>query len=105
MPLAVLFAFGGLFAGMIWLGVMSGLRARRRKPIPSAGALLAAGLCLSYLLLPLVHHLLATPPGYRYISTASNFFAFSPALQLAVFAVAAGIAAVVTRLRERYLPA
>ena len=27
------------------------------------------------LLLPLVHYLLATPPGYPYITTASNFFA------------------------------
>ena len=67
--------------------------------------LLAAGLCLSYLLLPLVHHLLATPPGYRYISAASNFFAFSPPLQLAVFVVAAGLEVAVTRLRKRSLPA
>ena len=104
MPLAILFAIGGLLAGIAWLGVMTGLRAWRRRPAPPAGALLAAGLCLSYLLLPLVHHLFATPPGWRYISTASNFFAFSPILQLAVFAAAAGVAVVVTRLRERYLP-
>ena len=105
MPVAVLFAFGGLLTGMIWLGIMSGLRAWRRGHHPAAGALLASGLCLSYLLMPLVHHLFATPPGWRYISTASNFFAFSPILQLAVFAVAAGLAIGITRLRERYLPA
>ena len=104
MPLAILFAFGGLLAGIAWLGVMSGLRAWRRRPTPPAGALLAAGLCLSYLLMPLVHHLFATPPGWRYISTASNFFAFNPVLQLAVFAVAAGTAVAVTRLRARHLP-
>ncbi len=104
MPLAILFAFGGLLAGIAWLGVMTVLRAWRRRPTPPAGALLAAGLCLSYLLMPLVHHLFATPPGWRYISTASNFFAFNPILQLAVFAVAAGTAVVVTRLRVRYLP-
>ena len=102
MPLAVLFAFGGLLAGLIWLGIMSGLRAWRRRPTPPAVALLAAGLCLSYLLLPLVHHLFATPPGWRYISTASNFFAFNPVLQLAVIAVAAGTAVAVTRLRVRH---
>ena len=56
------------------------------------------------ILLPLMHHLLATPPGWHYISTASNFFAFNPLLQLAVFAVAVGTAVVVTRLRVRYLP-
>jgi hypothetical protein len=104
MSAAVLMAFGGLLAGIAWLGVMSGLRAWRRKPTPTAGALLATGLCLSYLLLPLIHHLFATPPGWRYISTASNFFAFNPFLQLVVFAVAAGSAVAVTRLRARYLP-
>jgi hypothetical protein len=104
-PLAVLFAFGGLLAGMIWLDIMTGLRAWRRRPTPPAGALLAAGLCLSYLLMPLVHHLLATPPGWRYISTASNFFAFNPTLQLAVFPVAAGLSIGITRLRNRYFPA
>ena len=103
MPLAVLFAFGGLLAGLIWRGIMSALRAWQRKAPPPAGALLAAGLCLSYLLLPLVHHLFATPPGYRYISTASNFFAFNPVLQLAVIGVAAGTAVAVTRLRVRHL--
>jgi hypothetical protein len=104
MPLAILFATGGWLAGIAWLGVMTGLLARRRRSAPPAGALLAAGLCLSYLLMPLVHHLFATPPGWRYISTASNFFAFSPLLQLAVFAAAAGTAVAATRLRARYLP-
>ena len=104
MPLAILLACGGLLAGIAWLGVMTGLRAWRRRPAPPAGALLAAGLCLSYLLMPLVHHLFATPPGWRYISTASNFFAFNPVLQLVVFAAAAGTAVAATRLRARYLP-
>lgn len=104
LPLAILLAFGGVVAGISWLAGMSLLRVWRRKPTPAASALLAAGLCLSYLLSPLIHHLFATPPGYRYISAASNFFAFSPLLQLAVFAVAAGIAVGVTRLRKRHLP-
>ena len=104
MSLAILLAVGGLFTGIAWLGIMTGLRTSRRRPSPGAAALLASGICLSYLLLPLVHHLLATPPEWRYISTASNFFAFSPILQLAAFAVTAGVAVVVTRLRERYLP-
>jgi hypothetical protein len=105
MPLAVLLAVGGLMVGIAWLGIMTGLRCHARRSTPPAGALLAAGLCISYLLMPLVHHLLATPPGWRYISTASNFFAFSPLLQLVVFAVAAGLAIGITRLRKRYLPA
>jgi len=50
--------------------------------------------------LPVVHHLLATPPAYRYISTASNFFAFNVGLQVLVLVVAAGLAVGVTSLRQ-----
>jgi len=79
---------------------MSGLRVWRRKSWPQAHEVLVAGLGLSYLLLPVVHHLLATPPAYRYISTASNFFAFNVGLQVLVFVVAAGLAIGVTQLRQ-----
>lgn len=99
-PLAVLISAGGIVVGAAWLGVMSGLRRWRERPDPSAVELFAAGVCLSYLLLPLVHYLVATPRAYRYISTASNFFAFHPGLQILAFAVAAGLAAVVTWLRS-----
>jgi hypothetical protein len=104
-PVAVLMAFGGMFAGITWLCVMTGLRAWQRRSTPPARALLAAGLCLSYLLMSLVHYLFATPPGYRYISAASNFFAFNLVLQIVVFAAAAGSSIGITRLRNRYLPA
>lgn len=96
-----LMVLGGAFAGVVWLGIMTGLRVWRRKSPPGAGALFVAGLCLSYLLMPLVHHLLATPPQYRYISAASNFFAFNLWVQLVVFFVAAILALGVARLRRR----
>jgi len=101
-PVAWLFAVGGTLAGFAWLGVMSVLRAWRRTGSPSATQLLAAGLGLSYVLMPLVHHLLATPPGYRYISTASNFFAFDWRIQMLIYGVAIGLAAGITRLRARW---
>ncbi len=44
---------------------------------------------------------LFTPTEYRYISTASNFFAFDPAVQFMVFAVTAALAVGITRLRQR----
>jgi hypothetical protein len=99
-PLAVLAAVGGTLLGIGWLVVMTGLRAWRRQSLPKACEVWGAGLALSYLLLPVVHHLLATPPAYRYISTASNFFAFNVGLQVLVFVVAAGLAVGVTRLRQ-----
>jgi len=102
-PLAVLAAVGGTLLGIGWLVVMTGLRMWRRQSWPQAHEVLVAGLGLSYLLLPVVHYLLATPPAYHYISTASNFFAFHSGLQVLVFVVAAGLAVGVTRLRQRIL--
>jgi hypothetical protein len=99
-PVAFLAAVGGTLAGAIWLGAVTGLRVLRHRSPPGAGALFVSGLCLSYLLMPLAHHLLATPRGYRYISTASNFFAFDASIQLMAFAVAAALALGITRLRQ-----
>jgi hypothetical protein len=82
---------GGLLIGFLWLIGMSLLRIWRRRTTPAAGTLWLAGVALSYLLLPLAHHLLATPPSYRYISAASNFFAFSWQLQLLALVVAAAL--------------
>lgn len=96
-------ALGGSLAGLLWLVGMSLLRRWRHKAIPSAGALLMAGFGLNYVLLPLVHYLLATPPAYRYISTAGNFFAFTLGLQAVVLLVAIGLALGVTAGRRRLI--
>jgi hypothetical protein len=97
---AYLAAFGGTFMGVAWLGVMTGLRAWRHKSPPKATTLFVAGLCLSYVLMPLVHHLVFTPSSYRYISTASNFFPRSIGVQLMAFLVAAALAIGITQLRR-----
>ena len=99
--IAYLAAMGGTLAGAAWLGIMTGLRAWRHKSPPGASKLFVAGLCLSYLLMPLVHHLVFTPRGYRYISTASNFFPRSIGVQLMSFLVAAILAFGIARLRRR----
>jgi hypothetical protein len=99
-PVAYLAALGGTLAGAVWLGVVTGLRAWQHKSPPEAGTLFVAGLCLSYLLMPLVHHLIFTPWRYRYISTASNFFPRSISVQLMSFLVAAVLAIGITRLRR-----
>jgi hypothetical protein len=97
-------AVGGCLAGLVWLAGMSGLHHWRGRETPGAGALLITGLALSYLVLPLVHHLVATPPGFRYISTAGNFFAFSPAVQALAVGVAATMAWGVVAIRRRTAP-
>lgn len=94
-----IFAVGGLLGGTIWLALMSLLRRWRQTMTPSAIALFMAGAGLSYLVLPLVHFIFFTPLEYRYISTASNFFAFNWGLQIVTFIVAFGLAAAATSFR------
>lgn len=104
-PTAYLIALGGTFAGAVWLGVMTGLRAWQRRASLGASNLFIAGLCLSYLLMPLAHHLLFTPADYRYISASSNFFAGNICVQLVFFFIAAILAIGITRLRQKVIHA
>lgn len=95
---AILAAAGGTVAGATWLGLVTALRAWRRRPTPGAAALFASGLTWAYLVFPLVHHL-TTPAQYRYISASSNLFAFHWGLQVSAWAVAAALALGITWLR------
>jgi len=92
-------AVGGTLSGGAWLMLVAGMEAWRGRSSPSAGAILVSGLCVSYLLMPVVHHLLATPPGYRYITTSSNFFADHVGLQALALLVAGLLALGVPRLQ------
>lgn len=103
MPTAWLWALGSVLSGLLWLTGMSLLRLWRHREMPSAAALFLAGVAWSYVLLPLVHYVLATPPRYRYISAAGNFFAFDPRLQVLVTAIAAGLALGVTAIRRYWV--
>jgi hypothetical protein len=77
-PLLSSFIIGGG-----WLIVLTLFRTRRRLPAWSVGRLFSSGLCWSYVLMPLGHYLLLTPPQYHYITVAANFFA--PTFGLQVF--------------------
>jgi hypothetical protein len=92
-----------LAVGIAWLFIMTGLRIWRRTSIPGAIAVFIAGLCVAYLLMPLVHHVSFTD-GYYYISDKDNFFARNGALQIMAWLVAAVMALGITRLRA-YLAA
>ena len=86
----------GVGASLLWLSTVSRLwwrlgtsAQRMRGPgaeggvsgsvraLPSSGAILLSGLTWHALGQPLAHHLLATPPGFRYITSAGNIFAES----------------------------
>jgi hypothetical protein len=94
-------AIVGTLAGAVWLVGLSWLRVKLGRSGLTIGQLLWAGCAWSYLLLPLVHHILATPPEFRYISTASNFFAFSPVIQLLSWAMAAALALGSAQLQQK----
>ena len=97
-PMAWLVAAGSLVAGVLWLGWVTVLRAWRHKTVPGAGSLLAMGLCLSYLLMPLLHYFIADPQ-YHYITASSNYFAFDFLVQVMVCLAAAALALGATRVR------
>jgi hypothetical protein len=94
------FAIASIAGGIVWLGALSIVRAWRHKSPPSAGAILCAGLCWSYLVLPLAHYIFATPANIKYITTSSNFFAYAPEIQMATWVVA-GILAIGARLGNK----
>lgn len=75
-------------AGAAWLLLLIGVQVRP----PSPTAIFMAGLTLSYLILPLLHYLFFVPPTYRYITTATNFFAHDLGIQLLSYLAAAALA-------------
>ncbi len=87
-PMLYALALGSIVFGAVWLLGTSAVRARRRIATPSAHAIFIAGMCWSYLALPLAHYLFATPANFKYITTASNFFAENLALQAVILVVA-----------------
>jgi hypothetical protein len=89
-----------LVVGVVWLFVVTGLGLWRRRRIPKARAMLVAGVCIAYLLMPLVHHLVGTDE-YYYISDSDNFFAQNMVVQLVAWLISGGLALGMTWLRER----
>jgi len=78
-------ALGGTLVGALWSCGVVVLRAFRSEAEWETRHLIASALIWSYLVGPVVHYLLLTPPGYHYITAASNFFASSPTVQAFCF--------------------
>lgn len=88
---------------LVWLLIVIGLRAWRRAPAADPLSLLAAAFALTYLVLPITHHVLvALTEGYVYITNSDNLFAATVPIQLLAWALLAGIAFGVARLRARF---
>jgi hypothetical protein len=100
-----------LAAGIVLLLGMTAVYALWRRPaVPAVRTVTIAGFAVTYLLLPLYHHLFWSTdegswcdPGYfTYISDADKYFARSLVLQLAVWVATVLIALAITRLRVRW---
>jgi len=87
-PMLYALALGSIVFGAVWLLGTNVVRARRRIATPSALAIFIAGMCWSYLALPLAHYLFATPANFKYITASTNFFAENLALQAIILVVA-----------------
>ncbi len=98
-------AIGGVIASTIALAVLTAARWRGWLPaVASTGwQIFLAGVGWAYLIMPVTHYLLATPVQYRYISTASNFFADGPLLQAATLLTAGLLAGLCAGIRARLL--
>jgi hypothetical protein len=79
------------------------LHARHRRIAWRVHQLLLAGAAIAYLFFPLVHHLLLTPPEYRYISSATNFFAHHPLIQLTSVLLIVGFVALLIKVQSKWL--
>jgi len=96
-------AIGGTGLGLVWSIVLIRVQSRwltGSRP-GRAGQFLAAGVSISYLLLPLTHYLFAS--SIRYMSVAANFFARSWLLQGVVFLIVIGVAFGLERLQQHWI--
>jgi hypothetical protein len=90
--------------GVCWLLLLTAVRYWRGVFVGNFISLAVAAACTTYLILPLLHHLLGTD-GYFYITDSDNFFAGSILMQLGAWTFMAviiwALLALRTRLEER----
>jgi len=100
-PITWAVVVGSIAGGAVWLGLMTAARARSRRATPAASEVFGAGVTWVVLGVPLAHHLLFTPPAYRYITSAPNVFGFTWQTWISALLVAAALAAGATWCRRR----
>lgn len=96
-------ALGSIAVGVIWSILLGRWYTRKYRSIWRTDHLVVSGLGWSYLLLPLAHYFFFTPPSYRYITSAGNFFASSLLVQLVAFLTAGAFSSLVTALQTNWL--
>jgi len=90
-------------AGLAGLAILTILRMALRLPRPTAWELSLAALTVTYILLPIVHHVAFTG-GHYYISNMDNFFSRDLGIQALTFAATAAVIWATLRARRAVLP-
>lgn len=98
--IAIGIAMGSTLAGAGWSLAVAWFHSQRRGRCWKMTDLLISTLCLAYLIGPLAHYLLFTPPDYRYITVAANFFAQSPVVQVVCFFILTALAWSIARFQK-----
>ncbi|MDW8069663.1 MAG: hypothetical protein RML46_12215, partial [Anaerolineae bacterium] len=97
---AISIAIGSTLAGAGWSLAVAWLYSWRKGRRWRVGDLLISTLCLAYLLGPLAHYLFFTPPGYRYITVAANFFARNLVIQITCFLILTALGWLVVQIQK-----
>ncbi|MFH1119126.1 MAG: hypothetical protein V1775_04835 [Bacteroidota bacterium] len=98
---SIMIAILTLVAGFVWLLVSFRVfRQQRPDPVSVIKGALASG----YVGLPVVHYLLATPPGIPYITSSDNFFADNMLLRVTNWLLLILIVLLADKLTKRKLP-
>lgn len=90
-----------LIFGIVWLAGVTIINIGFHLHCPTPCAMVLSCFSISYLILPLVHHIIGTN-GYFYISDSDNFFAQHFSVQAAIWLVVLGIAFVTSLIRQRF---
>lgn len=91
MQVATMVIIGTMIFGIVWTTLWLLFYQWRQKRTFAWWQLYIGGCVWAYVFLPLLHYWLFAPPAYRYISTATNFFAISIWVQLLSFVIVWGI--------------
>jgi hypothetical protein len=95
---ALLIFLSVLISGFLWLSLANRFTRKFRIHMKDT---LTAGFFAAYVVLPMIHYLIATPKGYPYISSSDNFFPDSYLLRIVNWISVTAIVILADKLRKR----
>lgn len=98
---AIAICAGSIIFSLLWLIIVSIIFIRKKINSIKSYEILLSGFLISYLLLPIMHYLFATPPGRPYITASDNFFPDSFYLKIGTWIIAAILAFAAVEFRKR----